>query len=101
MPENIDPPTPDELANASNNLGDPQAAPPKLSRQERANAIRPLIEKLLNSVRAHLDANELSKATAALNKARALDDQLSTLTKFKDDEEHRSFLINWMENGYH
>jgi len=101
-PINVDPPTPEELANASNKLGDPQATP-KLepSRQERAQALRLDLAKNVEAARGFLDANDLKKAFTAIDKARTLEDQASTLERFKDDEEHRLWLINQAANGYH
>ena len=66
-PINVDPPTPDELANASNKLGDPQSIPKvEPSRQERALALRSQLARAVETARGFLDANDLKKAFTAL-----------------------------------
>ena len=101
-PINVDPPTPEELANASNKLGDPQLIPTvEPSRAERALVLRNQLARAVETARGFLDANDLKKAFTAIDRARTLEDQALTLERFKDDEEHRLWLIRQAENGYH
>lgn len=101
MPENVDPPTPDELANASNKLGDPQAGAPEPSeRSQKWREARKKLEALYAEVKVLVQDDKFNEARVILNKCWFLEDQIKTLGRFKDDEEFRLHLITVMSNGY-
>lgn len=99
-PINVDPPDPNPKKIGCGKSEDRNEGHAEPSRQERANKLRGELKVLIEAARGFLD-NNLKKAFTAIDKARTLEDQIATLEHFKDDEEHRLWLIRQAENGYH
>jgi uncharacterized protein YjcR len=69
-------------------------------RKERAIKMREELDRMRIDAKNFLQIDNYERARVLLNRCKDLETQISTLERFKDDEEFRLHLITVMSNGY-